>query len=139
MMAITMPKSQDNIPAPSPRKSGLLSSWLTTHFEEDKQRSNIAALDGVRASACLIVMSYHICLIGFSTYLWNPFSPSHPLFGAIVRAGMSGVTLFFVLSGFLLFMPYAKALLHPQAPWPLARHFYLRRVFRIIPAYYVCL
>ncbi len=52
---------------------------------------------------------------------------------------MSGVTLFFVLSGFLLFMPYAKALLHPQAPWPLARHFYLRRVFRIIPAYYVCL
>ena len=53
-------------------------------------------------------------------------------------AGGSGVTLFFVLSGFLLFLPYANALLYENR-WPSARRFYLRRVFRIVPAYYASL
>jgi peptidoglycan/LPS O-acetylase OafA/YrhL len=52
--------------------------------------------------------------------------------------GKYGVTLFFVLSGFLLFMPFAKALLFEQT-WPSIRQFYLRRVFRILPAYYLSL
>ncbi len=107
--------------------------------ENIQQKNNIAVLDGVRAIACLIVMSYHISLIGADTHLWGPFSPSYPLFGSIVYAGAMGVTLFFVLSGFLLFMPYAKALLSVKANWPSARSFYLRRAFRIIPAYYLCL
>jgi peptidoglycan/LPS O-acetylase OafA/YrhL len=93
----------------------------------------------VRAIACLIVMAFHICLIGNSTYLWDPFNLSHALFGAIVYAGAVGVTLFFVLSGFLLFMPYAKSLLVEHTAWPSACRFYLRRAFRIIPAYYICL
>ncbi len=84
-------------------------------------------------------MSYHISLIGNDTHLWNPFALSQRLFGSIVYAGAMGVTLFFVLSGFLLFMPYAKVLLSEQANWPPARLFYLRRALRIIPAYYVCL
>src|SRR5712692_4354616 len=79
--------------------------------ENIQRKNNIAVLDGVRAIACLIVMSYHISLIGADTQLWDPFSPSHPLFASVVYAGAMGVTLFFVLSGFLLFMPYAKALL----------------------------
>jgi len=113
--------------------------WLADRSKNTQQKTNIAVLDGVRAIACLVVMSYHISLIGNDTHLWDPFSPSHPLFGAVVYAGAMGVTLFFVLSGFLLFMPYAKALLSEKANWPLARSFYLRRAFRIIPAYYVCL
>jgi peptidoglycan/LPS O-acetylase OafA/YrhL len=104
-----------------------------------QQKNNIAVLDGVRAIACLIVMSYHISLMGNDTHLWDPFSLSHPLFASVVYAGAMGVTLFFVLSGFLLFMPYAKALLSDKANWPSAWSFYLRRAFRIIPAYYACL
>src|SRR5260370_42593751 len=84
-------------------------------------------------------MFYHIRLIRSVPVLWDRFSPSHPLFGSVVYAGAMGVTLFFVLSGFLLFMPYAKALLCVKANWPSARSFYLRRAFRIIPAYYGCL
>lgn len=84
-------------------------------------------------------MSYHISLIENDTHLWKPFALSQRLFGSIIYAGATGVTLFFVLSGFLLFMPYAKVLLSEQANWPSARLFYLRRAFRIIPAYYVCL
>jgi peptidoglycan/LPS O-acetylase OafA/YrhL len=50
----------------------------------------------------------------------------------------TGVHLFFVLSGFLLFMPYARALVLGR-PLPSARQFYRRRALRILPAYYVCL
>ncbi len=84
-------------------------------------------------------MAFHISRIGVSTGLWDPFNRSHALFGAIVYAGATGVTLFFVLSGFLLFMPYAKSLLVEHTTWSSARRFYLRRAFRIIPAYYACL
>lgn len=86
-----------------------------------------------------MVVSYHIGRIANSTYLWDPFSLAYPLFASLAYAGSAGVTLFFVLSGFLLFMPYAKALLVEHTSWPLARRFYLRRAFRIIPAYYACL
>lgn len=53
-------------------------------------------------------------------------------------AGWSGVTLFFVLSGFLLFMPYADHLLFEQAR-PSTRTFYMRRALRILPGYYLAL
>ena len=138
-MATLTREIQDSPSVVPQHKPHFIPSRFPTEVKENKKKSTIAVLDGVRAIACLIVLSYHICLIGFSTHLWDPFKLSHPLFGAIVRAGMSGVTLFFVLSGFLLFMPYAKALLVRHTSWPLARHFYLRRAFRIIPAYYVCL
>jgi len=112
---------------------------LANPSKNTQQKNTIAVLDGVRAIACLIVMLYHISLMGNDTHLWDPFSSSNPLFGSVVYAGATGVTLFFVLSGFLLFMPYAKALLSDKVNWPSAWSFYLRRAFRIIPAYYVCL
>src|SRR5260370_31894091 len=93
---------------------------LGDRSENIQRKNNIAVLDGVRAIACLIVMFYHISLIGTDTHLWDPFSPSHPLFGLVVYPGAMGVPLFFVLSRFLLFMPYAKALLsvNPHCPSP---------------------
>jgi peptidoglycan/LPS O-acetylase OafA/YrhL len=116
-----------------------LSHWLAHLLEDNKQKNSIASLDGVRAIACLTVMGYHISLMSASTNIWDPFSLTHRLFGSVVYAGAAGVTLFFVLSGFLLFMPYARALLVEHTLWPSARRFYLRRAFRIIPAYYACL
>jgi peptidoglycan/LPS O-acetylase OafA/YrhL len=52
--------------------------------------------------------------------------------------GGTGVHLFFVLSGFLLFLPFARHLLLDSRR-PSATHFYKRRLLRIIPAYYVAL
>jgi len=103
-----------------------------------QQKNNIAVLDGVRAIACLTVLDFHINLMTRDTHIWNPTNLSHTLISAIALAGASGVTLFFVLSGFLLFMPYAKALLF-EGGWPSAREFYLRRVLRIMPGYYFAL
>ncbi len=105
-------------------------------FEESRPRGTIAALDGVRAIACLMVIGYHISLMARDTHLWSENSDS--LITALLLAGNAGVTLFFVLSGFLLFLPYANALLFDQ-PWPSMRRFYLRRALRIIPGYYFSL
>jgi peptidoglycan/LPS O-acetylase OafA/YrhL len=53
----------------------------------------------------------------------------------ILGLGGTGVHLFFVLSGFLLFRPFARALLHGD-PLPSVRKFYLRRGLRVLPAYW---
>lgn len=115
-----------------------IGQWLANLFEEGKQdskKNSIAVLDGVRACAILMVMVFHINRITGDN-LWS--STENPLASSISTAGGTGVTLFFVLSGFLLFMPFAKALLF-NTQWPLNRVFYLRRFLRIVPGYYVSL
>jgi peptidoglycan/LPS O-acetylase OafA/YrhL len=95
-------------------------------------RYRIAALDGLRGLAVLMVLLAHSLPIG---------SP-HPQewFGA--RAlGAAGVRLFLVLSGFLI----TKTLLeardssHALDTWTLVRRFYLRRALRLTPVYYATL
>lgn len=113
-------------------------SWLHEIFEEgkhDRQTTMITALDGVRACAIIFVIIFHLdYTTGNNLWDWH----TNPLASSLAIAGVSGVTLFFVLSGFLLFLPYAKALLY-AGPWPLARSFYTRRALRIMPGYYLSL
>lgn len=93
----------------------------------------IPALDGVRGLAIVLVV-------------WSHAGPRLAAYGVgmprILRwlTGFSyaGVDLFFVLSGFLLFLPYARALLG-EGTWPSTRDFYARRARRILPAYYAVL
>lgn len=102
---------------------------------EQVNNNNIAVLGGVRAIAALLVLSFHLNQI--ADVPWN--LQNYPLLDkTIAMFGASGVDLFFTLSGFLLFMPYARAILF-QGEWPSTRTFYLRRIFRIWPAYYFTL
>jgi peptidoglycan/LPS O-acetylase OafA/YrhL len=111
-----------------------ITSPLKTNKAKPSRKSNIAALDGVRAIAALLVITVHVSdLVGVP---WNV--NQNPLATGFAFLGRTGVVLFFVLSGFLLFMPYAKALLF-QEEWPSMRKFYLRRIFRIWPGYYFTL
>jgi len=113
--------------------------WIASVLEGKGIKGNISALDGVRAIACLSVVMLHINLITTrDIQLWTPQSIPAVL-SAIAFAGDTGVTLFFILSGFLLFLPYAKALLSDEAVWPSAKQFYLRRALRILPVYYISL
>jgi peptidoglycan/LPS O-acetylase OafA/YrhL len=112
---------------------------LASVLEGKNTKSNIYVLDGVRAIACLSVVMFHINLITTNDIpLWKPQSVP-ALLSAIAFSGDTGVTLFFVLSGFLLFLPYAKSLLFNDGAWPSTWQFYMRRALRILPVYYLSL
>ena len=93
----------------------------------------IAALDGLRALAALSVLLYHAMSIAGAKLI----VAGHDLTWTYFYTE-SGVDLFFTLSGFLLFLPYARAILDGRKA-PDAREFYRRRALRILPAYYVSL
>lgn len=84
-------------------------------------------LDTLRAAAVLAVMFYHLTIFGELPFSWLP----------VTYYGWMGVDLFFVLSGFLigqqLFQKYR------DGAKPSAVDFYLRRAFRILPAYFAVL
>ncbi|MBV9229291.1 MAG: acyltransferase, partial [Chloroflexi bacterium] len=115
-----------------------LGQWIQAGLEDSSKKNTLPVLDGVRAFACLIVIWFHIYRIPRDLQLWITQPSDHLLLNSFLFFGKYGVTLFFVLSGFLLFIPFAKALLFEQT-WPSTRQFYLRRFFRILPAYYLSL
>lgn len=93
----------------------------------------IRALDGLRAVAALSIVVYHaLRTVGFQHSVLNQQT------GNLYFYLSTGVQLFFVLSGFLLFLPYARVMLRGQ-PLPSAQRFYRRRALRILPAYWVAL
>src|SRR5690242_15134137 len=98
------------------------------------RRQTLPALDGIRALAILLVLWHHLYLVGLASHL----DVGPDWLRALSAMAASGVFLFFPLSGFLLFLPYARALLARQ-PWPRTRQFYLRRALRILPVYLVAL
>jgi peptidoglycan/LPS O-acetylase OafA/YrhL len=90
---------------------------------------HIPALDGVRGLAVLTVFVYHY---GGGAQSANP---ALRFIGVCVHAGWCGVTLFFLLSGFLI-----SGILwdnKDQRHW--GREFYRRRMLRIFPLYYAAL
>lgn len=96
-------------------------------------RDRLPALDGIRGLALTIVVVFHVHRL-----LPSP-APSSSLAarlaGKAADAGWCGVELFFVLSGFLI----TTGLLDARRRGEPAVHFYVRRVIRIVPAYYAFL
>ncbi|MDQ1721475.1 MAG: hypothetical protein QOI26_1209 [Pseudonocardiales bacterium] len=91
-------------------------------------------LNGVRALAALSVLATHV---GFNTGR----SVRHSWYGPFLARLDFGVTLFFLLSGFLLYRPFLIYALASGAPGddagPSWRRFLWRRALRILPAYWV--
>ncbi|EMI16530.1 membrane protein containing Acyltransferase 3 domain protein [Rhodopirellula maiorica SM1] len=97
-------------------------------------REKILGLDGLRALACIAVFLVHWHQeTGFSGN-WGPFN-----LGQFLQNGNIGVAVFMILSGFFASMNY----LTPEGPRLASladvRRFASRRMYRILPAYYVCL
>jgi peptidoglycan/LPS O-acetylase OafA/YrhL len=97
--------------------------------------SRLGAVEGLRATAAVLVVAFH---------LHRALLATHPglLAGTpgllIDRLGPLGVSIFFVLSGFLLYRPYALATLRAQ-PFAATAPYYVRRFVRIVPAYWLAL
>ncbi|TQS41507.1 acyltransferase family protein [Cryptosporangium phraense] len=95
-----------------------------------KAGGHLDVLDGVRALAAFAVVATHA---GFNTGravdgFWAPF---------LARLDF-GVTLFFLLSGFLLYRPFVESAVDLR-PKPATRPFLMRRFARIFPAYWALL
>ncbi len=86
-------------------------------------------IDGVRALAVLGVVSFH------ATATWGPAGHWWSRYASHLDVG---VTIFFVLSGFLLYRPFVAARLH-EAPRPRILPYLRRRALRIVPAYWLAL
>jgi peptidoglycan/LPS O-acetylase OafA/YrhL len=99
----------------------------------DNGVGEIRALDGLRAIAALSIVLFH----ALHQAKFQAAPVSHVL-GNFFWYLPSGVHLFFVLSGFLLFLPFARAMLLGR-PLPGTVQFYQRRALRILPAYLVAL
>ena len=97
-------------------------------------RSRLAGIEGMRGLAASSVLVYHVWLYGSP----NGQSVDLGLASKFFDNLRAGVTLFFVLSGFLLFRPYVAAALRGRATPSLGS--YLRnRALRILPAYWFIL
>jgi len=86
--------------------------------------------DSLRGLAALSIVFTHVGLGSGANY--NDF------FGPLLARMDIGVTLFFVLSGFLLYRPFVAARVEGRPPLRL-RDYARRRILRIVPAYWLAL
>jgi peptidoglycan/LPS O-acetylase OafA/YrhL len=84
-------------------------------------------LDGTRGIAAMMVLVHH-----FFYFTRTSYSIDMDLFRKITEFGQHGVSLFFVLSGFVI----TRILINTRKESRYFRTFYRRRVLRILPLYY---
>ena len=87
---------------------------------------HLEAIDGLRGIAIALVVAYHSWLVyGFNA-------------GVVSQGGFLGVELFFALSGFCMFYPFARSRFTGSAPPSWASYAY-RRAIKILPSYLLAL
>jgi len=92
------------------------------------QDRSFPTLNAVRATGAIMVVLTHAA--------FNTGQVNHGWTGAVLSRLDFGVTLFFVLSGFLLSRPYFLTR-ELGRDWPSTRHFHWKRALRILPIYWV--
>ena len=98
-----------------------------------ERKSWIPELDGLRALMVFVVSAYHIW-----QQSWLTPAPFGYSLDPLLRSGYTWVDGTVLLSGFLLFLPYAKAR-RAGGPLPDTAGFYFRRARKILPGYYFIL
>jgi peptidoglycan/LPS O-acetylase OafA/YrhL len=111
-----------------------LRRFLALHTLRPSTGARLPGIEGVRAVAACSILLWHS---------WLYSSPSgvpvdHALLSHVVPDLQYGVTIFFTLSGFLLYRPFAAVVLRNEGHLGISR--YLRnRALRILPAYWFVL
>jgi peptidoglycan/LPS O-acetylase OafA/YrhL len=97
-------------------------------------QSRLLGIEGMRALAASSILVYHVWLYGAPNRMTVDLGWATKAFDNL----RVGVTLFFVLSGFLLFRPFVASALRGKAG-PSVRNYFANRALRIVPAYWVIL
>ncbi|KQR98224.1 hypothetical protein ASG12_12820 [Williamsia sp. Leaf354] len=92
-----------------------------------RRRGRIKGLDGPRGIACIAVLVVHVAA---------HYSPDTTVDSKIGILGQA-LIFFFGLSGFLLFLPFVRALFLGAPKQPDVRQFVIHRLLRIFPVYIV--
>jgi len=114
-------------------------NWLLSRLSRETSSGRfIPEMDGLRFVAISMVILFHL-----NAYLAAKWPLHHagllPQTGWLAQSalvGFRGVELFFVISGFILALPFAAYHIHGAAPVSL-RQYYLRRLTRLEPPYFV--
>lgn len=99
------------------------------HERYQPSTRRIPELDGLRVLLVFLVSWYHFWQQSWLTPRIGSFSLDF-----LLRAGYMPVDGLILLSGFLLFLPYARTMFEGE-PMPSVRQFYQRRFMRIVPSY----
>lgn len=89
------------------------------------------SFDGLRGIAAGTVLGVHVAFVSGLTL-------RNPSVGIYTSRLDIGVAVFFLISGFLLYRPFVVAHLAGERD-PVTRSFWIRRLLRIVPAYWVAL
>src|SRR5271169_2972100 len=104
--------------------------------EGDPAAGKLDVINGLRGAAIVAVVWHHLFGLYFKPGSEIALGPAitQPLF--FLSYGWIGVQLFFVLSGFVLYLPFArgKATMASWADW---KRYYGRRAARLLPLYYL--
>jgi peptidoglycan/LPS O-acetylase OafA/YrhL len=90
-------------------------------------RAPLRTIEGARGIAALAILAFHVGQVDRGTWLQT-----------LTSRFWLGVPLFFVISGFLLFRPFARAAMSGK-PRPSLGRYARARVLRIVPAYWLVL
>ena len=117
----------------STSRRGLL-QWMIEKASRDTTSGQfIAEIDGLRFIAIFSVIFYHMC--DFVTVKTGRPIDGDPLI-IFFSHGSVGVKLFFVISGFVIALPFAKAHLN-GGQLPRIQQYFIRRFTRLEPPYFV--
>lgn len=108
----------------------LAAGGLESVARRDPPKRVFAGLDGLRAIAALLIVLTHTGYASGETFR-DPFGP-------FLGRAESGVAIFFVISGFLLYRPFVLRHLRGGGGSAVLR-FWWRRALRIFPAYWLAL
>lgn len=97
-----------------------------THTATTTHNGKLIGLDHLRALAITMVLFYHYRMFGHPGWL-----------DKMIGFGWTGVDLFFVLSGYLISSQLFAIMV--QGKKIAVSEFYIKRIFRILPAYFVVL
>lgn len=126
-------------PGKAQRSTSMASAFLSHISRETSSGRFIPEMDGLRFVAIGMVILFH--LNGYLTAksaIYRVAPPQSDWLAQAALVGFRGVELFFVISGFILGLPFAAHHMNGAAPVSL-RKYYLRRLTRLEPPYILAL